>query len=116
MVIFAGALLQATAFLLLFLFASTPVTVLVGLLYGLGHSVMFPSLTAWANQHIPPADRGTSTALSQSMFALGMTLTPLVGGVVVGHLGLDALVLLLSLLGFAVALPLGLRVKGLRPD
>jgi MFS family permease len=113
-VIFAGALLQASAFLLLYLFASVPVTVAVGLLYGLGHSVMFPSLTAWANEHIPPSDRGTSTALSQAMFAGGMTLTPLLGGMVVAQLGLDALVLTLSLLGFAVALPLALRVKGLR--
>lgn len=114
-VILAGALLQATAFLLLYLFTSAAVTIVVGLLYGLGHSVMFPSLTAWANEHIPPADRGTSTALSQAMFALGMTLTPLVGGMVVSQWNLDALVLLLSLLGFAMAVPLGLRVKGLRP-
>lgn len=113
-VIFAGALLQASAFLLLYLFGTVPITVLVGLLYGLGHAVMFPSLTAWANEHIPPADRGTSTALSQSMFAAGMTLTPLFGGVLVAHLGLDALVLTLSLVGFAVAVPLGLKVRGLR--
>lgn len=114
LVILAGALCQSGSFLLLYLSAAPWATVLVGLLYGLGHSVMFPSLTAWANAHIPPADRGVSTALTQATFALGMTLTPLVGGVVVAHSSLDMLVLLLSLAGFAVAACIAPRVKGLR--
>jgi MFS family permease len=113
-VILAGALLQSSAFLLLYLGSSLWATILVGLLYGLGHSVMFPSLTAWVNAHIPPSDRGVSTALTQAIFAIGITLTPLLGGPLVARLGLDALVLVLSLLGFAVAAVVLPRVKSLR--
>jgi predicted MFS family arabinose efflux permease len=115
LVILLGALCQSSSMLLLY-FASAPwTTIAVGLLYGLGHSVMFPSLTAWANAHIPAADRGVSTALTQATFALGMTVTPLVGGVVVPRLGLDTLVLLLALAGYAVAAIIATRVEGLRP-
>lgn len=113
-VILGGALLQSSAFLLLYLSPSLAATMVVGLLYGLGHSVLFPSLTAWANAHIPPADRGVSTALTQSTFAIGMTVTPLAGGVVVAHYGIEPLVLLLALSGFAAAAVLARRVKGLR--
>jgi len=113
-VILVGGLCQSGSFLLLWLSAAPWATVIVGLLYGLGHSVMFPSLTAWANTHIPPADRGVSTALTQATFATGMTLTPLLGGVVVAQLGLDLLVLLLSLAGFGVVACIAPRVKGLR--
>ncbi len=99
----AGALLQGLAFLLLWTSPSVLTTVAAGILYGLGQSVMFPCLAAWADSTVAESDRPATTALAHASFVGGTTVCGLLGGAVFTQFGIDAMVLALSVMAFIMA-------------
>ena len=110
LVIVLGALLHGVAYLLLWALTSTSATLVAGVLYGLGQSVMFPTLTAWANSSVAEADRPATIALAHASFVAGITLCGLLGGVVLTLFGINEMILGLSVLAFSAAAILAPRL------
>ncbi|HYM31063.1 MAG TPA: MFS transporter [Candidatus Cybelea sp.] len=109
-VIVAGGIGLGSIGYALLIFAHGPAaTVLAGILFGLGQSVNYPTLSIWFSERFPPEDRGRPVALFNTIYNLGVFLTPLFGGYVIAETGAEWLLAMLSLLGFGLLGFIGLR-------
>ncbi len=96
----AGVGLESIAYLVLSTEISIMLVVLMGILFGFGHSTAYPTLSIWCSDQFSPQDRGRPIALFNTMFLSGIYLMPLIGGVFIENFGLQRLPAFLSLFGF----------------
>ena len=101
----AGLGLLSCAYLVLALDPAPAAAILAGLLFGLGYSVAYPTLSVWVTQQFSPDQQGMPLTLYNAIFTLGIFLLPLFGGYVIAWLGAPTMVLAMALLG-AVAIAL----------
>jgi MFS family permease len=91
-----------------------PVTV-AGLLYGLGYSMAYPVLSVWVAEQFEPHRRTTPVAVFNTMFSIGILLTPWFGTYVIAALGYRGLLYALAAAGALVASSLLLAGRAPRP-
>jgi MFS family permease len=100
-------LIGAIAFVLGYaalVFAVKPVIVIVaGVLAGIGHGLVFPSLSTWVSEQFAPVDRGKPVALFNTIFNAGGYLVALAGGVLVAAFGMRIMLALVAATGLALA-------------
>jgi MFS family permease len=97
-------------------YTASPVPVaLAGISFGLGYSVAYPALSVWVAEQFEPAQRTTPIALFNTVFSLGILLTPWLGSWIIARLGYQGLLLALSVSGLLLAAGLLLATKAERP-
>jgi predicted MFS family arabinose efflux permease len=101
--LFTGGLaLLSLSYLLLGLIVRPPAAILAGVLFGLGYSVAYPTLSVWVAQQFPADKQGMPLTLYNALFTLGIFLLPLLGGYVIARLGAQRMVIGMALGGFVV--------------
>jgi len=93
----------ALAYVVLALTSSPLAVVLAGILYGIAHSVNYPTLSVWMSEQFRPEDRARPVAMFNTLFNFGIFIAPLLGGYVISALGIPPFMLMLSAAGFVVA-------------
>jgi MFS family permease len=78
-----------------------PITV-AGLLFGLGYSVAYPTLSIWVTELFKPHQRTVPLAILNAAFSLGIALTPWLGAYVIGSVGEAGLLYGLAVCGFSL--------------
>jgi MFS family permease len=78
-----------------------PITI-AGLLFGLGYSVAYPTLSVWVTELFEPPQRTVPLAILNAAFSLGIALTPWLGAYAIGSLGEAGLLYGLAACGFAL--------------
>lgn len=92
---------MATAYFLL-VFAHGPLTVAIaGIFFGLGYSVAFPTISIAISEQFEPHQRTSCLAVFNTVFSLGMLLTPWLGTYVISALDYAGLLWVLAACGFA---------------
>ena len=97
-ILFAGFLMVAGAILLI------PFVDRLGILYiiqattGIGGGLVFPLLMGLAIQSIPREQQATAMGVFQSLYAAGMSLGPIIGGIIAEQWGLSSVFILNGLL------------------
>lgn len=103
-VIFTGGLgLLSAAYLLLALLPGPGMTLAGGILFGLGYSVAYPTLSVWVAQQFPSDKQGMPLALYNALFTFGIFILPLIGGYVIAWFGIPKMLVGMALIGAAVA-------------
>jgi predicted MFS family arabinose efflux permease len=88
---------------------STPLVSRLSILYavqaanGIGVGLAFPCLMGLAIQPIPLEQQGTAMGVFQSLYAVGMSLGPVISGFMGGHLGLPSVFILSGILSLLPA-------------
>lgn len=98
LIIAGGLTLLTVAYALLAFIPEPNVTIACGILFGLGYSVAYPTLSIWVAQQYDSDRQGMPLALFNALFTFGIFLLPLIGGYVIAWLGFPQM-----LLGMAVA-------------
>ncbi len=109
MVVAGGFVLYGLAYGLLWLSPSLVSTMAAALVFGLGHSVAFPVLSVWASMRLPAHQRGGAVALAQLLFSGGSGTAPLLGGVVIQHFGVGAILVMMAFLPAILAIAVAVR-------
>mgnify|MGYP001168776477 CR=1 FL=1 len=74
-----------------------------GLVFGLGHSIGFPVLSAWICDGTPPEQRATPMAVFNATFFAAMTVVALPSSVAIGRFGYVPVMVALSASGLVLA-------------
>lgn len=99
--------------------ALDPVPVgIAGVLCGLGYSMAYPVLSVWVAEQFEPHLRTTPVAVFNTMFSIGILVTPWFGTYVIAGLGYPGLLYVLAATGALVALSLAFvgRARPLVPE
>jgi MFS family permease len=88
---------------------------IAGVLYGLGYSMAYPVLSVWVAEQFEPQQRTTPIAVFNTMFSLGILVTPWFGTYVIAVLGYRGLLYVLAGAGALVASSLLLSGRAERP-
>jgi EmrB/QacA subfamily drug resistance transporter len=78
---------------------SAPVLIVLRVVQGLGAALMFATLTAMITLAYPPETRGRALGLNVAGIYLGLTLGPVLGGIIIHNLGWRALFYVVGALG-----------------
>jgi len=78
-------------------------------LFGIGQSVVFAAAVPWLDEGFGDLDRGLAYGALNLVFAIGYTLGPLVGGVLLEQVSADAAYLLMTAIALTGALLLAER-------
>jgi EmrB/QacA subfamily drug resistance transporter len=78
---------------------SAPVLIVLRIFQGLGAALMFATLTAMITLAYPPETRGRALGLNVAGIYLGLTLGPVLGGIIIHNLGWRALFYMVGALG-----------------
>jgi MFS family permease len=91
---------------------------IAGVLYGLGYSMAYPVLSVWVAEQFAPHLRTTPVAVFNTMFSIGILVTPWFGTYVIAGLGYRGLLYVLAATGALVALSLAFvgRARPLVPE
>ena len=104
LVVAGGAVLLASG-LVLVAFAQTVTAVAVaGLVFGLGHSIGFPVLSAWICDGTPPEQRATPMAVFNATFFAAMTVVALPASLAIGQFGYVPVMVSLSVSSLGLTL------------
>lgn len=104
LVVAGGAVLLAAG-LVLVAFAQTVTAVAVaGLVFGLGHSIGFPVLSAWICDGTPPEQRATPMAVFNATFFAAMTVIALPASLAIGQFGYVPVMVSLSVSSLGLTL------------
>ena len=95
----AGLATMAVSYVLVGLFASPAPIAVAGVLFGLGYSVAFPTLSVVVTEQFEPHQRSTPLALFNALFSLGILITPWFGTYVISALGYNGLLYVLAAAG-----------------
>jgi MFS family permease len=82
------------------------------MLFGLGHSLVYPVLSVWMSEGVDPARRAGPQAWLNAFFNVGLYATPLPETWLVAGFGYDWTMIVLS--GICSAFALFLWLRGLR--
>lgn len=105
-VVAGGAVLLATGLALVALAQTITGVVVAGFVFGLGHSLGFPVLSAWICDGTPPEQRATPMAVFNAVFFAAMTLVALPASLAIGAVGYVPVMLALSVSSLGLALVL----------
>ena len=105
----AGAATVALAGALLAIFGSLTGAGAALALFGIGQSVVFAAAVPWLDEGFGDLDRGLAYGALNLVFAIGYTLGPLVGGVLLEQVSADAAYLLMTAIALTGALLLAER-------
>jgi predicted MFS family arabinose efflux permease len=105
-VVTIGLLSMSLAIFMLSILTSTESAVLSSVLFGLGYSVVFPTVIVWGNGRLASELRNRFVALLNVIFNIGGVLSPALGGYLVKVVGFPSTGMLLSALGPIGALAL----------
>jgi MFS family permease len=91
---------------------------IAGVLCGLGYSMAYPVLSVWVAEQFEPHLRTTPVAVFNTMFSIGILVTPWFGTCVIAGLGYRGLLYVLAATGALVALSLAFvgRARPLVPE
>ncbi|MGQ3353806.1 MAG: MFS transporter [Phreatobacter sp.] len=105
-VVAGGAMLLAAGLVLVALAQSITGVVVAGFVFGLGHSIGFPVLSAWICDGTPPEQRATPMAVFNATFFAAMTVIALPASLAIGAVGYVPVMIGLSVsaVGLAVVL------------
>jgi hypothetical protein len=103
LVVALGLGLMGLAYLMIFPTNDRVVVAAGGVVFGLGYSMAFPILSVWVSDQFRAEERGKPVALFSALFHAGIFLLPLVVGVLSPFLSLDAVLVILAVLGLLVA-------------
>jgi len=102
LVLSTGLAFLSGSYLLLALTPAPAATVAAGVLFGLGYSVAYPTLSVWVTQQFSPDQQGMPLTLYNAVFTLGIFMLPLAGGYVIAWLGAQQMVLAMAFTGLLV--------------
>ncbi|MBY0364327.1 MAG: MFS transporter, partial [Phreatobacter sp.] len=105
-VVAGGAVLLATGLALVAMAQTITGVVVAGFVFGLGHSLGFPVLSAWICDGTPPEQRATPMAVFNAVFFAAMTLVALPASLAIGAVGYVPVMLALSASSLGLALVL----------
>ena len=74
-----------------------------GVTFGVGYSLVYPVLSAWMAEDLPPSERAGPQALLNTAFNFGLFVTPYPASFVIGEFGYTAAMLALAGLGALTA-------------
>lgn len=103
LVVAGGAAALATGITLAALATTMPMVIAAGLVFGLGHSIGFPVISAWVCDGTPPEQRATPLALFNATFFAAITFVALPASVGIGHFGYVPVMVSIAVLGLALA-------------
>lgn len=115
-VLTTGLAFLSCAYLVLALLDAPTATGIAGILFGLGYSVAYPTLSVWVTQQFPTDKQGMPLTLYNAIFTLGIFMLPLAGGYVISWLGAPKMVLGMALSGFVVIALLALAHRQTQPS
>ena len=106
LVVAGGAVLLASGLTMVALATSLPGVVAAGFVFGLGHSIGFPVLSAWICDGTPPEQRATPMAVFNATFFAAMTVIALPASLAIAQVGYVPVMVTMSVssLGLAVLL------------
>jgi predicted MFS family arabinose efflux permease len=103
LVVAGGAAALATGISLAALATTMPMVIAAGLVFGLGHSIGFPVISAWVCDGTPPEQRATPLALFNATFFAAITFVALPASVGIGRFGYVPVMVGIAALGLALA-------------
>lgn len=106
---------MAVAYVVIAWTAGAVPIMLAGVAFGLGYSVAYPVLSVWVAEQFDPAQRTTPIALFNTVFSLGILLTPWLGSLAIAQFGYQGLLLALSSGGLLAATAMAIAAKVERP-
>ena len=102
------AVMAATLYLTV-LTGSVAVILLLLVLYGFARGSQLPLLTSAAVGSVPAALQSTAASFFQSVYGIGMTLGPILSGLIADHFGMPAAFFAMGTLTLSGALWVGLK-------
>jgi MFS family permease len=105
-VLAGGMVAMAVAYGIIALASGWPLVAAAGVLFGLGYSVAYPVLSVWVAEQFEPHQRTTPIALFNTMFSLGILLTPWFGTYVIAVSGYRGLLWVLAAAGLLLTVAL----------
>jgi MFS family permease len=109
-----GMVAMAAAYAIIALAPGWLPVAVAGSLFGLGYSVAYPVLSVWVAEQFEPHQRTTPIALFNTMFSIGILLTPWFGTYVIAVSGYHGLLYVLSAAGLLLTAALLARQRGQR--
>jgi MFS family permease len=103
LVIFAGCLLVTGSLLPIPLVSRLGTLYALQVVNGVGVGLVYPLLFGLAIQPFPVEQQGTAMGFFQSLYAVGMSLGPVISGLAGEHLGLPAVFILSGILSLLAA-------------
>jgi predicted MFS family arabinose efflux permease len=103
-IVLLGMLASFTAYALLAIAIQPPIVICAGMLAGIGHGLVFPSLSTWVSEQFAPADRGKPVALFNTVFNAGGYLVALAGGAIIAAFGMRTMLVLIAATGLILAI------------
>jgi MFS family permease len=110
----AGIGAMALSYVMVALFASPIPIAIAGILFGLGYSIAFPTVSVIVTEQFEPQQRATPLAIFNAMFSLGILLTPWFGTYLIGALGYNGLLYALAAVGLGAIVYLRVTPKSQR--
>jgi predicted MFS family arabinose efflux permease len=98
-----GFLTQGAGFTLLAFAGHSWLVVVSGVLFGMGYSVVYPVLSAWMSEGVPPEDRAGPQALLNTGLNIGIFLMPYPQALLIGAFGYGATTMILASLALFAA-------------
>lgn len=106
LVVAGGSVLLAVGLVMVALAQTMTGVAAAGLVFGLGHSIGFPVLSAWICDGTPPEQRATPMAVFNATFFAAMTSIALPTSVAIGRFGYETVMVALSVSSLVLAVVL----------
>lgn len=103
LVIAGGAAALASGIAMAAFATTMPMVVAAGLVFGLGHSIGFPVISAWVCDGTPPEQRATPLALFNATFFAAITFVALPASLAIDRFGYVPAMLAISVSGLTLA-------------
>lgn len=103
LVIAGGAAALATGIAMAAFATTMPMVVAAGLVFGLGHSIGFPVISAWVCDGTPPEQRATPLALFNATFFAAITFVALPASLAIDRFGYVPAMIAISVSGLTLA-------------
>ncbi|QCK87024.1 MFS transporter [Phreatobacter aquaticus] len=103
LVVAGGAVILGAGMIMAAFAQSVPMAVLAGAVFGLGHSIGFPVLSAWICDGIPPERRATPLALFNATFFAAIYMIALPASVAIEAAGYVPVMIAIGASGFVLA-------------
>jgi MFS family permease len=103
LVVAGGAVILAIGLLLAAFAYTTTAAAVAGIVFGLGHSIGFPVISAWLCDGTPPEQRATPLALFNATFFAAITFIALPASIAIGRFGYQPVMVVIALTGFLLA-------------
>jgi MFS family permease len=103
-IVLLGVLASFSGYALLAVMVQPMTVICAGALAGVGHGLVFPSLSTWVSGQFAPADRGKPVALFNTVFNAGGYFVALAGGAIVAFIGMRPMLATIAATGLILGL------------